>query len=364
MSYSLIINILLDIFGIVILFLLLFPGTLLFSSHRINRNKQKYLFFSVTAHLFALSIFLSSEIAAYLIPDTFLNKALFTIGICIFIVSIIIAIICIFINEKGDLAIPKGMHIPVAQISCAVLPPIIAILFSMFLPEIKTLYAAWAVSLHMIQSLILVDSERKLQETEQKMDLAMGKILANQIRPHFIFNSLSSIETLCHSDPETAAENIRNLSAYLRSNIDGLVSEKLIPFDEELKHIRQYIALEQMDPARKFRFDYELDVRDFTIPALSIQPIVENAVKHGALSRDDGNGAVTLTTEVIGDFIRITVYDNGIHGVDMTKAQKENNGIGISNTARRLESLCGGTIEIKSDEKGTRAIIMVPRKGN
>ncbi len=363
MDYSLVINILFNIFGIVILFLLLLPETLLFNSHRINRNKQKYLFFSVTAHLFALSIFLSSEIADYLLPGTFLNKVLTTAGICIFVISIIIAVICIFINEKGDLAVPKGIHIPVDQISCAVLSPIIAILISMLFPEIKMLYAAWAVSLHMIQSLILVDSERKLQETEQKMDLTMGKILANQIRPHFIFNSLSSIETLCNSDPEAAAENIRNLSAYLRSNIDGMDSEKLVPFDEELKHIRQYVDLEQIDPARKFRFDYELDVRDFTVPALSIQPIIENAVKHGALSRDDGNGAVLLTTEAIGDYIRITVYDNGVHKIDMTKIQKENSGIGISNTARRLESLCGGTIEIKNDEKGTRVIIMVPRKG-
>ena len=364
MSYSFVTNTLLDIFGIVILFLLLFPGMLLFNSHRINRNKQKYLFFSVTAHLFALSIFLSSEIVGYLMPETFVNKVLSTVGICIFILSIMIALICIFINEEGYPAVPKGMHIPVAQISCAVLPPIIAILISMIFPEITILYTAWAVSLHMIQSLILVDSERKLQETEQKMDITMGKILANQIRPHFIFNSLSAIETLCHNDPDAAAENIENLSAYLRSNIDGMVSEKLIPFDEELKHIRQYIALEQIDPARKFRFDYELDVRDFEIPALSIQPIIENAVKHGALSRDDGNGEILLTTEAIGDYIRITVYDNGTHGIDMTKIQKENNGIGISNTAKRLESLCGGTIEIKSDEKGTRAIIMVPRKGN
>ena len=103
-------------------------------------------------------------------------------------------------------------------------------------------------------------------------------------------------------------------------------------------------------------------MRDFKIPALSIQPIVENAVKHGALTHRDGTGRVLLSTEAFGETIRVTVTDNGLHNAALTEAQRESRGIGIESTRKRLSALCGGSLQIFPDETGTRAVILIPKK--
>ena len=123
------------------------------------------------------------------------------------------------------------------------------------------------------------------------------------------------------------------------------------------------VALELADPARQFSFDYELEVRDFLLPALTVQPIVENAVKHGALTHRDGTGRVTLATEEAGEYIRIRVEDNGLIPDGLTDEQRERRGIGIESTRRRLAELCGGSLEYAVAENGTKATILIPRKG-
>lgn len=179
-------------------------------------------------------------------------------------------------------------------------------------------------------------------------------VRAVQMQPHFIFNTLSAIRTLCRTDPALAEESIDNLAGYLRGSIDAFSSEELIPFDDEFRHIRQYIDLEQADPAKKFHFEYELDVRDFRVPALTVQPIVENAVKHGALTRKDGRGRVQLSTEEVGGFIRITILDNGYGYKELTEKENKSKGIGIENTKERLETLCRGSLSISSDGAGKK----------
>ena len=208
----------------------------------------------------------------------------------------------------------------------------------------------------------MIDSEKQLAETEERLERAHAAQMATQMQPHFLFNTLSAIEALCQTDPLSAAECMENLSGYLRGNIDALNSEDLIPFDTEFRHIRQYIALELADPSRQFQFVYELDVRDFTIPSLTVQPIVENAVKHGALTHRDGGGRVVLTTEAFGSYIRITITDNGNGRGNLTKTQKENHGIGIESTRKRLQALCGGSLQITTGEGGTKAVILISKK--
>ena len=102
-------------------------------------------------------------------------------------------------------------------------------------------------------------------------------------------------------------------------------------------------------------------MRDFALPALTVQPLVENAVKHGALTRRDGSGRVVLTTEKIGKTIRIIVTDNGTESGSLTDVQRETNGIGIENTRKRIETVCRGSLNIIHDECGTRAVILIPQ---
>ena len=209
----------------------------------------------------------------------------------------------------------------------------------------------------------LTDTQERLEEEERRLELSRAAQMAIQMQPHFVFNTLSAIKTLCRTDPEAAEESIDNLAGYLRGNIDALSCEGLIPFDEEMRHIHQYIALEQADPSQRFSFDYELNVRNFSIPPLCVQTLVENAVKHGALAHRDGTGKVFMSTDLLGDFIQIIITDNGPEDVDLTQAQQHKKGIGISNTKKRLLALCDGSLSISSDSQGTKVVIMIPEKG-
>jgi LytS/YehU family sensor histidine kinase len=258
----------------------------------------------------------------------------------------------------------KYLHsIEKVAIVAFLIPPMLTLMIGIFL-RVNS-YTDISVVVSVIIMFIAYEAEYAgyMVERERQLSEEKLRIINNQMQPHFIFNTLSAIESLCQTDPQAAAESVENLAGYLRGNMDALTSEGLIPFDTEMRHIRQYIALEQTDPSRRFSFDYELNVRDFLLPALTIQPIVENAVKHGALTRRDGSGRVILTTDQIGRMVRITVTDNGTGNDDLTEAQKEKKGIGIESTEKRLETLCNGSLRILSDGQGTRAVILIPKQG-
>ena len=356
-------NLILDCCGILILLLYLLPFFLRKHTGEFNRRKMSLLLYSTITHFFVLVIHLAESVCLLT------SDAEQAAGVCRLLAAVmngisgVILLLCLFCDDRGVIRIPRGRLIPLRQIICAVLPPTLAFCLLFLLPGFHFVAFAWAVSLSLNHALIMIDSEKKLMEREKHLGLTRATQLAVQMQPHFIFNTLSAIESLCQTDPQAAAESVENLAGYLRGNMDALTSESLIPFDTEMGHIRQYIALEQADPSRRFSFDYELNVRDFSLPALTVQPIVENAVKHGALTRRDGSGRVMLTTELIGRMIRITVTDNGTGNDDLTEAQREKKGIGIESTEKRLETLCNGSLRIMSDEHGTRAVILIPKQG-
>lgn len=356
-------NIILDTCGILILLMALLPFFHGGDRSRTNRRKRNLLLYAVLMHLFVLLLSLVGMVIALTLSGAGILTITTYAAILPAAVSVGLLFACIFCDDAGRIRIPGGRDIPVGQIACTFIPAVIALCLGIPFPFLNCLGLAWAVVLQLNQYIILMDSEKRIEAVEQKLGRDQALLMTVQMQPHFIFNTLSSIEALCQTDASSAAESLENLSGYLRSNIDALTSENLIPFDEELRHIRQYIALEQSDPARQFRFEYELDVRDFALPALTVQPVVENAVKHGALTHHDGTGCVTLSTEEFGKYIRITVADNGMDNSGLTEIQRKNRGIGIENTRKRLSVLCNGSLEYRTGDDGTKAIILIPRKG-
>ena len=151
--------------------------------------------------------------------------------------------------------------------------------------------------------------EAELLQRASDLEHRQAVLLQEQIRPHFLFNVLSTLRELCETDPTLAAAGMDNLSGYLRENIDALSERELLPFEQELDYIRHYVALEKLRPSGDFQAYYDLAVLDFAIPALSIQPLVENAIRHGV--RGLAGGEVVLSTEQRGDMIRVIVEDNG-----------------------------------------------------
>ncbi len=362
MEANLICNLTLDGCGILFLLTLLPPFFFGNDQRTTNRRKGNLLLYAAMAHLFALLLRLAGSISVLALSQTGAAGIFTSASVLPLLISVSLLFACILCDENGVIRLRKGERIPVSQIICAVLPSAAACCLMIVVPGVGLMGIAWALALQLNQHLIQIDSMRRLGAAEQRLSRDQALLMTVQMQPHFLFNTLSSIEALCQTDAQAAAESLENLSGYLRGNLDALASEAPIPFDDELRHIRQYIALELADPSRQFRFDYELDVRDFKIPALSIQPIVENAVKHGALTHRDGTGRVLLSTEAFGETIRVTVTDNGLHNAALTEAQRESRGIGIESTRKRLSALCGGSLQIFPDETGTRAVILIPKK--
>jgi LytS/YehU family sensor histidine kinase len=212
-----------------------------------------------------------------------------------------------------------------------------------------------------LASIDLSKTQTELFEKQLDLERQRNKLLVAQIQPHFIFNCLATIQALCYTDSESAADCIDVFGDYLRANIDSISSDEFISFSSEIKHAEQYVKLEKISTDVNINVIYELETQDFMIPPLTVQPIVENAVKYGALTRRDGSGFVKIRTEEINDKIRITITDNGI-GASLTKKQKEHHSIGIQNVRQRLSLKCGGTLTQNiTQHNGAVSVIEIPK---
>ena len=188
------------------------------------------------------------------------------------------------------------------------------------------------------------------------------RIMMSQIQPHFLFNALSTIQALTETDPERASKVIEEFALYLRQNINSLNQESLIPVKKEIEHTRTYSDIEQVRfPSIKIEYDIADD--DFMIPPLTIQPMVENAIRHGV--RGKKNGWVSVSTYKDGDYHVISICDNGM-GFDVDKMIEDTrNGdhIGVRNVRDRIIDMTGGTFTLESViGEGTSITMRIPYK--
>lgn len=192
------------------------------------------------------------------------------------------------------------------------------------------------------------DHEETLRE-EQRIQTVIS-----QIQPHFLYNTLSTIQALCRKDPEKAEETIEKFGTYLRQNLE---SSALIPFDKELEHTKIYADIEKLR-FPNITINYDIADSDFELPALSVQPMVENAVRHGVRIKKEG--IITVSTYAKDGHHIIVIEDNG-KGFEKDTASGSSTHIGIKNVKERIEKLCGGTFEIVSEvNKGTKVTVKIP----
>jgi LytS/YehU family sensor histidine kinase len=206
-------------------------------------------------------------------------------------------------------------------------------------------------------------AERQAHEMEKELTESRMSVMLSQIRPHFLFNSLLAIQDLCRTDPDVASQAVGEFSKYLRGNLDSLSMTAPIPFSRELGHVENYLALEKKRFDERLQIVYDIKADGFLIPALTLQPITENAVRHGVTKKLDG-GTVTITAvETETDYV-VTVADDGV-GFDPAAPiiQDGRSHIGIANVRNRLASMCGGTLTINSKPgEGTTAVIKIPKE--
>ena len=196
---------------------------------------------------------------------------------------------------------------------------------------------------------------------EQEKQLAESRIstMISQIRPHFIYNTLGSIEQLCELQPETAAKLVHNFSHYLRGNFSELDNPAPIRLSQEMEHIRYYVSIEKIRfPDIEIKFD--LRAGDFLLPALSVQPLIENSIKHGLMKLSRG-GAVTVSSYETDTQYCVSVEDNGA-GFDTSILLDERKHIGLRNIRCRVETMCDGTLTVESTPGiGTKVVISIPK---
>ena len=206
-------------------------------------------------------------------------------------------------------------------------------------------------------------TQEQIAELESELMQSQISIMLSQIQPHFIYNSLNAIKGLCFIDPEAAGETIDEFSAYLRGNLESLVINKPIAFERELRHVELYLLLEKKRFSDKLNIIFDIGVRNFFIPVLTLQPVVENAVRHGVTKREEG-GTVTIRTEETDDDVVITVIDDGIGFNSISHERDERIHIGLANVRKRLYAMCGGNLHIHSEPGiGTTVKIILPKEG-
>ena len=204
--------------------------------------------------------------------------------------------------------------------------------------------------------------ELEMEKITLNAQLAETRIstMMSQIRPHFIYNTLGSIEQLCDIDPKKAGELVHDFAKYLRGNFGELDNPKPILMSQEMDHVHHYVSIENVRfPDMTFTFEMKSD--DFRIPALTIQPIVENAIKHGLMKLQNGGTIRVVSYETETDYC-VTVVDDGV-GFDTSLLLDERKHVGLRNIRERLKTMVNGSIEINSTiGVGTTVLIKIPKE--
>lgn len=224
--------------------------------------------------------------------------------------------------------------------------PLVAIILQNRFKGYAIAYASIIVSVEILFFFVNIQKNIDLAEKEEKNKEAQIRLMISQIQPHFIYNSLSAISTLIKIDQDKAQKTLDDFTEYLRCNLSSLTEEKYVPIENELRHIRTYLALEKVRFQDRINIVYDIKTTDFSVPPLSIEPIVENAIKHGILKKMEG-GTVTIRVYEAPSAYVIEVTDNGV-GFDIKNVDfSKNKHIGLLNIKYRIEAM-NGTLDIDS----------------
>lgn len=234
----------------------------------------------------------------------------------------------------------------------------IAVAFSMIF-----IFLVWMVDRthqQLEQEKQLLEQQNHIMEQEKEIAAMQQDIMLSQIQPHFLYNSLTAIAQLCEKEPKEAKKVTVAFADYLRTNMNALKTKEPVPFVQELEHVQNYLQIEQMRFGEQLEVIFDIETVEFCVPVLTVQPIVENAIKHGI----HRNGTVVIRTTEEKEWYKITVEDDGV-GFDPDHIVTEDGRqhVGIQNVRHRIENMCQGSLMyISKPGEGTMAIIRIPKK--
>ena len=229
----------------------------------------------------------------------------------------------------------------------ALLPMTVALFIHFFIPVYELISVGVAICALSMFFIILSDQIGQYLRQQREIAHQRATIMVLQMRPHFIYNTMMSIYYLCKQDPDLAQEVTLNFTTYLRKNFTAIASEGLIPFSEELEHTRAYLTVELAQFEERLFVEYDTPHTDFGVPPLTLQPIVENAVKHGM--DPDSEPLHILIRSIRTDFGSEIIVAND--GTDYEPDDDDEPHVALRNIQQRLEMMCRGQLTI------------IPRKG-
>ena len=228
------------------------------------------------------------------------------------------------------------------------LPMAAAVFIHLFTSVFDLFGIAVAVCALSMFGIILYGQGEQVLRQEREIAHQRASIMVLQMRPHFIYNTMMSIYYLCRQDPDLAQRVILDFTTYLRKNFSAIASDESIPFSEELEHARTYLAVEQAQFEDRLFIDYDTPHTDFRVPPLTLQPLVENAVKHG-MDPDAEPLHIWIRTGRTGSGSVITVENSG---APFEPADDSEPHIALANIRQRLELMCHGEMTIMPREGG------------
>ncbi len=206
---------------------------------------------------------------------------------------------------------------------------------------------------------------RELAQTRKQLSDSRLKIAGSQMQPHFLYNALSSIREIVLENPTYAADLIYDFTTHLRACIRSMSSDSLVPFSQEFENIQAYVNIEKMRFGDRLLVEYDCPERDFDVIPLSVQPLVENSIRHGIFNRGETGGKVTVRTACENNYAIITVEDNGT-GFDFEETMKDvelgtRDSNGLANLIFRFETLLDADVSVESKiNYGTKITIKIP----
>ena len=238
------------------------------------------------------------------------------------------------------------------------LVPLLCMVIQMFYSTVLMAVLGSAVSALIMLWIIVLDQMERSVAQAREIAHQQASINVLQMRPHFICNTMTSIYYLCKQDPDKAQRVTLDFTDYLRKNFTAIAGEDTVPFKDELEHTRAYLAVEQTQFEDVLFVDFDTPHTLFRVPPLTLQPIVENAVKHGMKSSSDPIH-ITVTTRKTASAYEIIVEDDG-YGYNPVKDNEPHTA--LKNIRQRLEMMCKGTLTITPREGGgTVVIVSIPQ---
>ena len=314
-----------------------------------------YVFFSVEIVLLCVSQFenLYYEIDA---ASVYHRAGHYWLNVVLMTLPPVIDLVLLFLRGGG---LSKRMK---AAFGSYLVLPVLGTVLQVVFPNVLTIIFGSIMAVLILFINILGDQTETYYRKEREIAEMRVEIMLTQIQPHFLYNTLDSIYYLCGKEPQKAQKAISDFSEYLRGNLRSLKDSAPVPFSTEREHVEIYLALEKVSSEDTLDYSFDCETEGFLIPSLTVQPLVENAVKHGIGKRHRG-GTVTVRTRSVPEGYQVIVEDDGV-GFDPTAPLEDDKmHIGLENVRSRLAAMSGGTLEfISAPGQGTRAVITIPKR--